>query len=130
MIITLALLMGLFGSSEPRDFVEVVQEVQLEYEYSPTVGRHAEPAAEPFVPVRYLTPAQRAEPIIVEPEPKYVSATPNASSESETIARPAAGETDPYNDQDLRAPSYLTSDFDNASATGSSAYADYRPTGD
>lgn len=130
MIITLAAFLGLFGSGEPRDFVEVVQDVQIEHEYSPTVGRYAEPTPEPFVPVRYLSPAQRAEPIIVEPEPEYVSPSSNASSGPQAIGIPAPDGAGAYSDQNLEAPSYLTSDFDNESATGSSAYADYGPTGD
>ncbi len=128
----LALLMG----GTPRDFVEVRQEIQVEYDYSPTVGRQAEPEPEAFVPVRYLTPEQRAEPIIVEPEPVTVYedeapaqverqqpqiSAPFSVDDVTNAARSAAGAVGDYAGQ---VPSYITS-MGNGSATGSTAIPDY-----
>src|SRR3546814_12837165 len=63
----------------------IVQKVQTEHDYAPQVGRQPERNPEPLVPVRYLTPEQRAEPIIVEPAPIYVS-----SAEQEAEQKPSA----------------------------------------
>ncbi|AXK43733.1 hypothetical protein [Erythrobacter aureus] len=132
-----ATVLGLLMAGTPRDFVEVRQEVQVEYDWSPTVGRQAEPEPEAFVPVRYLTPEQRAEPIIVEPAPVTVypsdddtpdrnAAAPNISApfsmdDVSNTARSAAGAVSDYASE---VPSYITS-MGNGSATGSTAIPDY-----
>ena len=56
----------------PRKFVEVAQGVQYEGEYSPPIGRQPEQMVSPTRPVRYLSPEQRALPVIVPPAPLYV----------------------------------------------------------
>src|SRR3546814_17087786 len=62
---------GLFGIGKQKGITEIVQKVQTEHDYAPQVGRQPERNPEPIVPARYLTPEQRAEPIIVEPAPIY-----------------------------------------------------------
>ena len=122
------IILALLGSGDtPRKFVEKVQEVQVEREYSPRVGRTPEPQPEPFVPVRYLTPEQRAEPIIVEPEPVFVSEAERSSSEAAPApfaSGPAYESSEPSIDS---TPDYITSVPVDASgsATGSTAIPDY-----
>jgi hypothetical protein len=126
-------LAGLFGQGKAKKFKEIVQQVQVERDHAPQVGRLPERAPEPFVPVRYLTPEQRAEPIIVEPEPIYVS----AAQVSETASPNTAPPQDVEADQNYSAPSYITSapvaaeefDLPSGSATGSTAVADYGTPG-
>ena len=57
-----------------KRFKEVVQPIQYDGEYSPPVGRPAEPAPSATVPVRYIPPYMREIPVIVPPQPVYVTA--------------------------------------------------------
>jgi hypothetical protein len=101
-------LAGLFGKKQK--WVEVPQEVQVEYDYAPTVGRRAEPAPQPFVPVRYLTPEQRAEPIIVEPAPRLVNIDELAKKQENAATAPAEGQENAAPPPpSYEAPSYITS---------------------
>ncbi|QAY80175.1 hypothetical protein [Sphingosinicella sp. BN140058] len=135
---------GMFGGK--RKFVEIVQEPQIETDVAPTVGRRPERAPEPFVPVRYLTPEQRAEPIIVDPAPVLIYANaqkdsgPEQASESDAqfgSNYPATAADSGYQQPapNNAAPSYITSTPPPAapdvpltpagSATGSKAVANY-----
>ncbi len=73
----------------PRKFVEVAQGVQYEGEYSPPIGRQPEQMVSPTRPVRYLSPEQRALPVIVPPAPRYVEEqSPSAAAEKATNVAP------------------------------------------
>lgn len=133
------LLLGLFGggNDNPRNWVEVVQEPQVEDVQAPAVGRQAEPYPQPFTPVRYLTPEQRAEPIIVEPAPVVTYAEP--VSQNRNVARPQSAQETPGNPSLYGIPDYITSSpnyaipspetvsngITDGSATGSTAIAQY-----
>jgi hypothetical protein len=62
----------LAGDKNPRKWIEKVQEVQYDGEYSPPSGRMAEPEPSATVPVRYLPKYVREIPVIVKPAPVYV----------------------------------------------------------
>jgi hypothetical protein len=64
---------SLAGDKYPKKCVEKIQEVQYDGEYSPPVGRPAEPTPSATVPVRYIPPYMRAIPVIVKPAPIYVT---------------------------------------------------------
>lgn len=126
---------GLFGIGKQKGFTEIVQKVQSEQDYAPQVGRQPERNPEPLVPVRYLTPEQRAEPIIVEPAPVYVQADEQSNDRAQAAAREQPASNDvPV---DYSAPSYITSTpeatgqeaIPSGSATGSTATADYGTPG-
>lgn len=129
MLSAIIISIGLWGShAGPTKFVEKVQELQVEAEYSPPVGRAAPPPPGPFTSVRYQTPDQRLTPTVVEPAAesmvsenrKEQRAAPAGTSNSTAFAGEAK--------QILQTtPSYITSvpqDF-SGSATGSSAVAVY-----
>ena len=128
MVFTSAIVaLALFGSNgTPRKFVEKVQEVQVEKDYSPTVGRRPEPQPSPLTPVRYLTPEQRAEPIIVDPAPIIIN---DEESPASTLPPPDSSAIDPGSDAAdwmSEVPDYITSmPVSEGSATGSSAVAEY-----
>ncbi len=127
-------LAGLFGIGKQKGFTEIVQKVQDEREYAPQVGRMPERTPEPLVSVRYLTPEQRAEPIIVDPAPIYVSAEDSFQDRSQNTPR-NNGQTDGQVSEPV--PSYITSTptatgqepIPSGSATGSNATADYGTPG-
>lgn len=131
---SLILSMAMLGGAK---FVELTQQVQNEYDWAPTVGRQAEPEPTPFVPIRYLTPEQRAQPIIVEPAPVIIPA-PQEKQASSAPAQPTVDEYGiPLPTNDGTTPDYITSApksppaptapvaAENASATGSTAIAEY-----
>lgn len=62
----------LAGDKNPKKWVEQVQGVQYDGEYSPPSGRQAEPEPSATVPVRYIPPYMRQIPVIVKPAPIYV----------------------------------------------------------
>lgn len=62
----------LAGDKNPKKWVEQVQGVQYDGEYSPPAGRQAEPEPSATVPVRYIPPYMRQIPVIVKPAPIYV----------------------------------------------------------
>lgn len=125
---------GLFGIGKSKRFTEIVQQVQVEHDHAPTVGRQAEPAPEPFVPVRYLTPEQRAEPIIIEPAPIYVAAEEQKDPAPEPAVDPAVAAASAL---EATVQSFITSvpqapppvSIPSGSATGSNATADYGTPG-
>lgn len=126
---------SLFGIGKQKDFTEIVQKVQSEQDYAPQVGRQPERNPEPLVPVRYLTAEQRAEPIIVEPAPIYVSADDQSNDRVQSAPRDQS--TTMEVPVDYSAPSYITSTpqatgqeaIPSGSATGSTATADYGTPG-
>lgn len=128
-------LAGLFGIGKQKGFTEIVQKVQDERDYAPQVGRQPERNPEPLVSVRYLTPEQRAEPIIVDPAPIYVSADDGAEGRDQSA--PRNNDLADAQTADAPAPSYITSTpsataseaIPSGSATGSSATADYGTPG-
>lgn len=125
---------GLFGKSKPH-WVEVMQQVQSDYEYAPPAGRQAEAQPEPMVPTRYLTPEQRAIPVIVEPTPEYIT-RPDASETEDGTAPPQQAQA--AQGYSTPTPAYLTSNdttqnqddeaapaVGGGSATGSTATVNY-----
>ena len=56
-----------------KKFREVVQPIQYDGEYSPPVGRPAEPTPSATVPVRYIPPYMREIPVVVPPQPIYLT---------------------------------------------------------
>lgn len=64
----------LAGDKNPRKWVEQIQGVQYDGEYSPPSGRQPEPEPSATVPVRYIPPYMRQIPVIVKPAPIYVDA--------------------------------------------------------
>ncbi len=62
----------LSGKKVPRKWIEQVQGVQYDGEYSPPVGRPAEPEPSATTPVRFLPAYMRDIPVIVKPAPRYV----------------------------------------------------------
>jgi len=62
----------LAGDKNPKKWVERVQEVQYDGEYSPPSGRMPEREPSATVPVRYLPKYVREIPVIVKPAPIYV----------------------------------------------------------
>ena len=56
-----------------KKFREVVQPIQYDGEYSPPVGRPPEPTPSATVPVRYIPPYMREIPVVVPPQPVYVT---------------------------------------------------------
>lgn len=126
---------GLIRKKKSR-WVELPQEVQVEGDYSPTVGRQPEPENQPFGRVRYISPEERAQPIIVPPKPKLVyidePAEEAKSSGGTTEGGIGSGGTVAPT---ISLPGYVTS-LPSAiptpdgmspagSATGSTAYPDY-----
>src|SRR3546814_16366353 len=77
----------LCGIGKQKGFTEIVQKVQTEHDYAPQVGRQPERNPEPLVPVRYLNPEQRAETIIVEPAPIYVSSAEQNAEQTTSAPR-------------------------------------------
>src|SRR3546814_12625612 len=86
----------------------IVQKVQTEHDYAPQVGRQPERNPEPLVPVRYLTPEQRAEPIIVEPAPIYVSSAEQEAEQKPSAPRDSGVSIDMPVDNSV--PSYIRSE--------------------
>lgn len=129
MVFTSAIVaLALFSSNgAPRKFVEKVQEVQVEKVYSPTVGRRPEPEPGPLTPVRYLTPEQRAEPIIVDPAPIIISdEEPTAPTLPAPDASAVMDAGSDAADWMSNVPDYITSmPIGEGSATGSTAVAEY-----
>src|SRR3546814_4877117 len=121
----------LCGIGKQKGFTEIVQKVQTEHDYAPQVGRQPERNPEPLVPVRYLTPEQRAEPIIVEPAPIYVSSAEQEAEQKPSAPRDSGVSIDMPVDNSV--PSYITStpsatgqeSIPSGSATGSTAIDDY-----
>src|SRR3546814_8035834 len=115
---------GLFGIGKQKGFTEIVQKVQTEHDYAPQVGRQPERNPEPLVPVRYLTPEQRAEPIIVEPAPIYVSSAEQEAEQKPSAPRDSGVSIDMPVDNSV--PSYITS---TPSATGQESIPSGSATG-
>lgn len=124
---------GLVGKK--TKWVELPQQVQVEGDYSPTVGRAPEPPPGPWGRVRYLTPEERAQPIIVSPAPKLVY----VDEQQETDKATGGSKPPKADDGDVDIPEYVTSKPTTnistvgqvegyappGSATGSTAIPDY-----
>lgn len=62
-----------------KKFVEVVQPLQYDGDYSPAAGRQPEPEATSTTPVRFVPAWKRQIPVIVKPAPRYVDPAPERS---------------------------------------------------
>lgn len=60
------------AKGNPKKWVELIQGVQEDGEYSPPAGRLPEPEPSATTPVRYLPRYMRDIPVIVKPAPVYV----------------------------------------------------------
>lgn len=61
------------GKKAPRDWVEIPQGVQYDGDWSPPAGRQPDPEPDAFTPVRRPAPWLKDIPVIVQPEPIYVT---------------------------------------------------------
>lgn len=119
-----------------RKFVEVVQPLQYEGDYSPAAGRQAEPEVTPSTPVRYVPAWKRQIPVIVKPAPRYVDPAPERNADSNGQGQQAP--TQSFQQQPnatltsnaLPTPEQadaiaLQAQTGSGSATGSTAYPNY-----
>jgi len=109
----------------PRDFEEIPQEVQYDGDYSPPIGRPAEPEPEPGKPVRLLQPWEKDIPVIVPPTPKIVYQKAPEPDRSDSNPGFDPGPATYRYSPDETAPPPPTNTRGAGSPTGSSAVADY-----
>jgi len=119
-----------------KKFVEVVQPLQYDGDYSPAAGREAEPEVTPRTPVRFVPAWKRQIPVIVKPAPRYVDPVPaqNASGNGQGQQAPTQSfqqlPSATLTSNALPTPEQadaiaLAAQTGSGSATGSTAYPNY-----